>query len=204
MARRLGDDAVIAAVDGMLALPAPDAPIACVFLARGAWIAEIAGEARPASDGDLLQLAGHTFALHLPGTEIPTAAAAAVAHLEDVAVSLRVSRDEEQVEITVTGRGAPRVLPPRSHHYTLLTLARARLRDDADAALVEPQRGWMLVDDLCRALAMDENRLNVEIYRIRRDFAAMGLADATAIVERRRGSRLLRLGTVRFSIASMT
>jgi hypothetical protein len=203
MARRIGDDAVIAAVDGMLALPSPDAPLACVFNARGAWIAEVGGEARPAADGEALHLAGQSFVLHLPGAEIPTADAASVAHLDEVALSLRVSRDEEQVEVTVAGRDGPRVLPPRSHHYTLLTLARARLRDDATPALVEPQRGWMLVDDLCRSLAMDENRLNVEIYRIRRDFAAMGLSDATAVVERRRGSRLLRLGTVRFSIASM-
>jgi hypothetical protein len=107
------------------------------------------------------------------------------------------------VEVIVAGRSGPRVLPPRAHHYTLLTLARARLRDEAAPDLAEPQRGWVLVDDLCRSLAMDENRLNVEIFRIRQDFVTVGLADATSVVQRRRGSRLLRLGTARLSIARL-
>lgn len=204
MARRLADEAMIAAVDGMLALPSPEGPAACVFEARGAWIAEIEGEARPALDGEVLHLAGQSFVLHLPVAGQRTAdAEGGAATLDEVVLSLRVSRDEEHVEVALSGRGGARVLTPRSHHYTLLTLARARLRDEAAPALAEPQRGWIFVDDLCRSLTIDESRLNVEIYRIRQDFAATGLADATAVVERRRGSRQVRLGTARLAIVRM-
>jgi hypothetical protein len=205
MARRLVDDAMFAAVDGMLALPSPDAPEACVFEAKDGWTAELAGEARAARDGEVLQVLGQLFVLHLPVSQPETADAPPVgATLKDLAVSLRVSRDEEHVEVAVEGRAGPCVLPPRAHHYTLLTLARARLRDERAPSLAEPQRGWVFVDDLCQSLAIDEARLNVEIYRIRQDFAGLGLSDATSVVERRRGSRQVRLGTSRLVISSMS
>ncbi len=205
MARRLADDATIPAVDGMLALPDADAPSVCVFEGRGgAWIAEVDGEARTAHDGEVLHVAGQPFMLHLPVAQSATVDAAAPRPtLSAVDLSLRVSRDEDHVEVSVAAQGGSRLLPPRAHHYTLLTLARARLRDQGVPGLAEPQRGWVYVDDLCRSLSMEENHLNVEIYRIRQDFAAIGLADATSVVERRRGSRQVRLGTPRLAIAVM-
>ena len=152
----------------------------------------------------MLHIAGQSFVLHLPVAVLQTAdAPGAGATLEAVALSLRVSRDEEHVEVAVDGQAGSRVLPPRAHHYTLLTLARARLRDEREPTLAEPQRGWLFVDDLCRSLSMEEGRLNVEIYRIRQDFAALGLGDAASVVERRRGSRQVRLGMSRLAISSM-
>jgi hypothetical protein len=204
VARRLADETMLVAVDGMLALPSPDAPTACVLEGREGWIAEVGGEARPAQDGEVLHLAGQFFVLHLPVADPQTVpAAGAGPTLDDLLLFLRVSRDEEYVEVGVEGHAGPPMLPPRSHHYTLLTLARARLRDELDQTLADHQRGWVFVDDLCRALSMEENRLNVEIYRIRQDFASLGLSDHAAIVERRRGSRQLRLGTSRVAISSM-
>lgn len=203
MARRLADDTLITAEGGMLALPSNDAPLACVFASSDAWIAEIHGEARLAQDGEVLHLAGQPFVLHLPVAGIATQESPTAPSLNEVSLSLRVSKNEERVEVILAGRGKPLTLPARSHHYTLLTLARARARDEASTSLIEPQRGWVLVDELCRTLAIDENRLNVEVYRIRQDFAAAGFSDAPAVVERRRGSRLLRLGTARISIAPL-
>lgn len=203
MARRLGDASLIAATDGILALPSPDEILCCVLRSGDTWIAELGGEARPARDGEVLQLAGQSFLLHLPVSEAQTAEAGGVVQLDEMSLALRVSRDEERVEVTLLGRGGARVLPPRSHHYTLLTLARARLRAEAAPALAEPQRGWISVDDLCRSLAMDESRLNVELYRIRKDFAALPLHGGAGVVERRRGSRLVRLGMARVSVSAL-
>jgi hypothetical protein len=200
----VGAGAMIAAEDGMLALPSADAPVACVFEGRGGWVAEVDGESRPAEDGEVLHVAGEPFMLHLPVACAATLDAADVQPaLGEVDLSLRVSRDEEHVEVAVLGPGGARVLPPRAHHYTLLTLARARLRDRDAPGLGEPQRGWVFVDELCRSLAMEESRLNVEIYRIRQDFSALGLHEATSVIERRRGSRQLRLGTARLAIGTM-
>ncbi len=206
MARRLATDAMIAAQGSVLALPSPDAPEACVVDGKGgAWIVEIDGQARPARDGEVLTVGGEAFMLHLPVAEISTVdAEERRVTLAEIAVTHRVSQDEERVELAVSGAGGARAIAPRAHHYTLLTLARARLRDRDAAGLTEAQRGWVNVDDLCRALAIDEGRVNVDIYRIRQDFAALGVSDAAAAIERRRGSRQLRAGTARITLATMT
>jgi hypothetical protein len=205
MARGLAAGEMIAARDGMLALPSADAPVACVFQAHdGGWVADVEGEEHAARDGEVLHAGGVAFMLHLP---VVSAATVDVRDrrpgLEDVELSFRVSQDEEHVEVTVLGLGDPRIIPPRAHHYTLLTIARARLRDRGAPGLSESQRGWVFVDELCRSLPMEEGRLNVEIYRIRQEFAALGPVNATGVIERRRGSRQLRLGTERLVIATM-
>lgn len=204
VARRLSTDAILAAEDGMLALPSADAPSACVIERDGAWALEIDGQARRADDGEVIQAGGESFMLHLPTAATSTIdAGERRPGLAEVEVQIRVSQDEERVEVTVTWPGGAAVLPPRAHHYTLLTLARARLREDGAGTPHEGGRGWIAVDDLCRALAMEEPRLNVEIYRIRQDFSALGLDGAAGVIERRRGSRQLRFAVTRVSIASM-
>jgi hypothetical protein len=50
---------------------------------------------------------------------------------------------------------------------------------------------------------MDEMMLNVAVYRIRRDVAAQGIAGAAQLIERRRGSRRLRLGTEQVSVGKL-
>lgn len=205
MARRLSDGALLAGEGALLALPSADDPRACVVEAGdGTFLVEIEGQSRPAHDGEVVQLGGEAFALHLPMPPAATAdAGERAARIDEVELRFRVSRDEEAVELTVEQGGDARVLPPRSHHYTLLTLARARLRDRDAGSLAPSQRGWVFVDDLCRMLSMDENRLNVEIYRLRQEMSAAGLANAAAVIERRRGSRQLRVGTERLVITPM-
>ena len=205
LARRLSDDALLPAVHGILALPSAGAPAASVFEAnKGSWVIEIGSEVRPAHEGEVIEVEGERFLLHLPaGLATTVQGAAAETRVDDLTLRFRVSRDEEHVEVSVALPDGPRILAPRAHHYTLLTLARARRRDQEVSALSEAQRGWVFVDDLCRSLAVEETRLNVEIHRIRQDFAALGVAGASAIIERRRGSRQLRLATARVTVEIM-
>ena len=63
-----------------------------------------------------------------------------------------------------------------------------------------PGWGWRDRDELCRMLATDEYRLNVDICRARKQLAAAGLAGAASIVERRPGTGRLRLGAARVKI----
>jgi hypothetical protein len=46
-------------------------------------------------------------------------------------------------------------------------------------------------------------QLNIEVFRIRRQFAAAGVVDAANIVERRPRTRQLRIGTGRVSITTL-
>lgn len=205
LARRLPDGDLLVAADGLLALPSAEDPRACVALAEdGRWTVEADGTARLAVDGEVISIGGHAFVLHLP-TALPVTVQAedAEAAGEPIELGLRVSRDEETVEVSVRALGQVHVLSPRAHHYTLLTLARLRLRDRDAPGLAESQRGWVSVDDLCRMLGVDEMKLNVAIYRIRRDLATQGIPNAARIIERRRGSRQLRLTTDRVSITAL-
>lgn len=206
MARRLSDDAMIAGADGLLALPSAEEPRACVVEKDGgSFSVEIDGEDRPARDGEVLRLGGEDFMLHLPAATAATADAREEGgRVDDAELRFRVSRDEETVELSVVCGGRVHALAPRSHHYLLLTLARARVRQRDAGALAPSQRGWVFVDELCRMLSMDENKLNVEIYRLRRELGAVGLAHAAAVIERRRASRQLRVGTERITIVPLS
>ncbi|WP_437590259.1 FHA domain-containing protein [Sorangium sp. So ce1000] len=195
LARRPGSGEIRQARDGMVVLPSEDEPVACILERDdGTWAVEIEGEVREARDGEILEILGAAWVLHLPVTTAPTADAAGARPDEPAsALRFRVSRDEERIEVLVETPNGTRALSPRAHHYTLLTLARARGAAEQVRDLPEPARGWINVDDLCRMLAVDEMRLNVEIYRIRRDFTALGLQNAATLIERRRSSRQVRL-----------
>lgn len=123
--------------------------------------------------------------------------------LDSVRIKLLVTRDEEHVELWVDGPCNTRILPSRAHSYTLLTLARLRTRDRAEGRLPAAARGWRSVADLCRMLAITQSRLNVDVYRIRRDLATLGITDATKVIERRRERRLLRIGTEQLEIGQV-
>jgi hypothetical protein len=82
----------------------------------------------------------------------------------------------------------------------LVTLARARL---AEATEPPVERGWLEREELCRMLAIDELRLNVEVCRARKQFSALGIQGAATIVDRRMGSGRIRLGVERVDVRRM-
>jgi hypothetical protein len=114
--------------------------------------------------------------------------------LEALSLEFRVSLDEEHVELELVAEGQRLPLKPRAHTYMLLTLARRRL---SEQALPERERGWVYQDELVRMLAVDPRHLNVMICRARQQLASRGVRGAERVVERRPGTRQLRLGCQR-------
>ena len=111
-----------------------------------------------------------------------------------------MSRNKERVDITVVCPDRDIEFRSRSHHYLLVTLARARL---AAAGAPSAERGWLERDELCRMLATDELRLNVEVCRARKQFSALGIQGAASIVDRRMGTGRIRLGVERVDVRRM-
>jgi hypothetical protein len=190
------------AAGGMLVLPDEERPtLSIVEDTAGRWVAEDGDVAREVRDRDVVVADGEGWVLDLPCADGATMDAGAGAPtLESITLRFGVSLDEEHVEVTVLHHGKPTPLPPRTHHYLLLTLARARL---GDGAASPAERGWIERDELCRMLAMDPSTLNVDVFRARRQLAALGVHGAAGIIARRPGTGQLRLGTDRVEVSRL-
>jgi hypothetical protein len=92
----------------------------------------------------------------------------------------------------------------RAHNYLLLTLARHRLKDEEEEeGMAEAACGWVYQEDLAHDPSMAPPQLNVDVFRIRRHFASVGVVDAANIIERRPRTRELRIGTRFLSIRQL-
>jgi len=120
--------------------------------------------------------------------------------LEQLRLSFSVAKDEEYVNLHAISERSNVDLGERSHNFLLLTLARQRLAD-ASRGLPDTSCGWIYVDELAHDPSMAPPRLNLDVLRIRRHLTSHGIIGAANVIERRRSTRQLRLGTGRISIA---
>ena len=88
-------------------------------------------------------------------------------------------------------------LGERTHHYLLLILARKRMEDQQSLA-EENEHGWMDKLLICQQIGLDENHLNIHIYRFRKQLikARPITMQLMQIIERRRGEIRLGLDTI--------
>ncbi|MDC0746523.1 FHA domain-containing protein [Polyangium mundeleinium] len=187
---------------GMLLLPDEELPLVSVFEnGEGQWVAETGDDVQPVEDRQVITIAGEPWTLELPPRDTETwQSDIRSPSLETIHLRLAVSQNEEQVAATVVMGRREEELPARTHHYLLVTLARAWLEDrDAPAA----KRGWLGREELCRMLATDVNKLNVDIHRARRQLAVLGVQNAAGLVERRPSTGELRIGVRSVEVVRM-
>lgn len=183
-----------AAQGGVLALPHPDDPQVSIFRdGPTGWVLERDEGIHPVQDGTVVRVGARAWRLSLPAGTDGTMEPEQFMRL-GIGLGLRfaVSQDEEYVEIVVVhGAGRQQRLEPRSYHYALLTLARARLKDGGSPEL---ERGWVYADDLAKMLAVDRRTLNVHLHRARQQLGELGLDSGGFLIERRPGTGQIRLG----------
>jgi hypothetical protein len=127
--------APVEAVGGLLALPGPESPTAMIFRDGDGWSVEQAGDTAGLADDSLIRIGDQSWRLHLPELLSPTDVAADISpQLDDLLLRFSVSRDEEYVELVAVHDRQEFDLQARSHHYALLLLARARLRQSSAPA----------------------------------------------------------------------
>lgn len=179
---------------GTLLLPDPDKPQCFVLQERGQWLIEGSdGSMGPARTGQTIVLDGEVWTFDLPGAFEPTREIGSLS-LDCVTLRFSVSRDEEHVELDLIDRNRQVRLPSRSYWYTLLVLARARLRD-RESEVSEAEEGWLDVEELVeRQLHIDAVLLYQHVCRAKRALAREGVIDYTHIVERRPTARKIRIG----------
>ncbi len=179
---------------GYLVLPHPDAPLVAIYpQGEGRWQLERDGATGPVADREIVE-AGGPWRIHAPSATTGTwDAALDLALVSRLRLRFSYRRDEEYIEL-VAWAGERRIdLQARVTHYPLLLLARRRLADQR-AGVPESEQGWLRQDDLLTMLRMKEDHLGVTIHRARTQLARAGVVDAASLIERRPGTRLLRLG----------
>jgi hypothetical protein len=207
-ARNEANGEIVHSTTGLLALPSADDPQATIYRAAdGRWLIELGAELRTIPDRAQLDLAGTAWSLFLPSElgPVPTTAKAedSPVALAEVSLWFAPSLDEEHVDVRArTDDGKEWLLPPRSSHYVLLTLARLRLADTR-SGIVPEEQGWIYASSLADMLHYTLERLNLEIFRARSLFAKLGFADATHLIERRTVNRQLRIGLANLHVARL-
>lgn len=159
----------------------------------GTWVVERPGRQFAVRDGDEITAAGRVWRLVLPVASRQTDAFwGNPGEQEFVRFEFVVSQDLEHVELAIC-HGSARHTSERAHVRFLVELARA-LVENLEQGLSMEERGWVYSDDLCtRAGYEQETRLNVEVFRARRDFADFGIPNAANIIQRRRSTKQLRI-----------
>ncbi|MCW5806594.1 MAG: FHA domain-containing protein [Deltaproteobacteria bacterium] len=205
-ARNERTEELVRSASALLALPTADDPQATVFgRADGTWFVEVGAVVRPVADRERIELGGASWILFLPRDlgAIPATAGGdgSTRALRELELCFAPSRDEEHVELRVRQGDAQQgvSLPARSSHYMLLLLARARLRD-ARADLPLDEQGWLYSSELADMLRYTPERLNVEIFRARNQFAKLGFAESEQLIERRAATRQIRIGVARLQV----
>ena len=180
---------------GILALPSAENPVVSVFQdGAGRWLAERAEGREALLDGQSIEVGGATWRLQLPEPLAITTGAPLVS-LGDCSLAFDVSLDEEHVRMWLVTPREALDLGARSHHYLLLTLARARLSDAAEeGAGPSSAHGWMYQDQLAKRLGLTPSLLNIHVHRARSQLAELEVVDAAGVVERRAAAKQLRIG----------
>jgi hypothetical protein len=194
-------------LDGdLLALPSNDDPRVTIYRdAKGAWVLEQPNESiSPITNLQTVQVDGRLWRFCCSENIRTTSLAIAPEEIEvrNLRLSFSVSRDEEHVQVRMICGALSVDMAARSHNYLLLTLARRRVEDATEGA-TETASGWIYQDDLAHDPTMAPPQLNIDVFRIRKQFAAAGVIDAANIVERRPRTRQLRIGTGLLSISHL-
>ncbi|MDC0668183.1 FHA domain-containing protein [Nannocystis radixulma] len=201
MAIHLDSGRIRIADGGLLALPDEDAPELVLYPETpDRWMGERPGETSEVGDRAVVLVRGEMWRVHLPtggsGTWEESQPGLVVA---DLLLRFSHSSDEEYVELVAIAEGRRIDLQARAHHYPLLLLARVRLADQ-QRGVPEPEQGWVHQDRLLTMLKIEPGHLNISIHRSRGQLGQHGVVDAAKLVERRKGTRQLRLGVEHIEI----
>ncbi len=187
---------------GVIALPTDEEPIATIFRdSLGDWLFETQDELRRIESGELVAVGAVRWRFSCPSHWQSTMRTTPVKLLSETTLSFEVTRDEEHVSLIANAGFDTVNLGSHSAYYFLLTLARARQKDNAEG-VAPNEAGWTHREDLARMLLCNEPQLNVWIHRIRAKFESQGFLDYSAIVERKEGTGLMRIGTSLLTVKS--
>lgn len=189
---------------GLHVLPNEAHPVVTIFQGLDGWYEERDGAVRQLADFSEIQIDEECWTIEIPppGSETAQtglARAGGWANFDDVFLRFDVSRDRESIVLLIVAGSESRVVTNRAYHELLLILAEARVRSAAEG-VAEQEQGWLHTDELCKRIAGDISKVNVDVFRARQQLDQLGVVESHRIVERRPNTRQLRLGTASVAI----
>jgi FHA domain len=202
--RSLRDQRIICPENTLVGLPSDDEPLLTVSLGVYGWSVEEGSQVRQLNDQEIIQFGQERWQVELPPitddiAETGTQREQPMIDAKDLVLELRVSSDREGILVTATVDGRSYSLPNRAHHELLLLLVEARIFAQRQG-VPEDEAGYMTLDEAIRSTAVGINKINLDIFRLRREFEGLGLRDARQVVERRDARREFRVGTGRLTV----
>lgn len=202
--RSLTDGRVICPENTLVGLPSDDDPRLTVCLGVRGWSIEDASNVRLLADQETIEFGQERWQVELPPitddvAETGTQREQPLIDVRDLSLELHVTADREDIAATATVDGRAYQMPNRSHHELLLLLVEARL-SGIQRGISEDEAGWMTLDEATRSAAVGINKLNLDIFRLRREFEGLGLRDPRQLVERRDTRREIRVGTGKLTV----
>ena len=184
---------------GLLVLPNEERPLVTIFQGLDGWYEEREGAVRQLADFAEVLVESERWVVELPPPGAETAQTGLArsggwATFDDLFLRFDVSRDRESIILQVIAGNESRAITNRAYHELLLVLAEARIEALA-AAIPEPEQGWLHTDELCRRIAGDISKVNVDVFRARQQLDQLGVIESHRIIERRPATRQLRIGT---------
>lgn len=185
----------------LLSLPSSNDPRVTIYRGKHGWIIEQPDSVSSIANGQRFEVDKEVWRFCCPENVRITDLASEPNELSIRVLTLAfsVSSDEEHVQLRIVAGQRVFDLGARNHNYLLLTLARQRLADELNGEL-EPRCGWMYQDEVLRDPNLSPQHINLDVFRIRQQFAAAGVHDAACIVERRPKTKQIRIAKCAISI----
>lgn len=199
-ARRLRDGLEVSATSEVLALPSASCPTLQIMPMGAGWVCSGDAGDHPVEDGQAIAVHGYEWRVFLPSGAEETRRPSDLVRVQQLELTFQVSTDEETVLIELRAPRWLKRLESRAHNYLLLHLARHRLRD---RLAPKAEQGWLDRSTLAQRLQLDAEHLNVQLFRIRRNFADAGVADAGNLIECRRRPSQVRIGLCELRVEAL-
>lgn len=184
-------------------LPDDKHPEVAIFRKDGGWKIEELGYSsvpiRSLNNNDRIQIKSQEWQVRLASCNEPTVQISSPLSLDQVSLTFNLSLDEESTQLIVSTPDAEFDLLFRSHHYMTLLLARHRIAD-ASTNVDTCEQGWVYTELLAKELGLEENHLNIQIHRARKQFCEILGNNEAAVNFIQRRSGKIRLSCHSFKI----
>jgi hypothetical protein len=197
--RSLRDNRIICPANTLVGLPSDDEPLLTVCLGAQGWSVEEGSQVRLLADQEVIQFGQERWQVEIPPVtddiaETGTQREQLLIDAKELQLELKVSADREEIVVIATVDGRSYSLPNRAHHELLLLLVEARIAAK-NQGVIDEEAGYMTLDEAIRSTAVGINKINLDIFRLRREFEGLGLRDPRQVIERRDARREFRVGT---------